>query len=129
MDSVELLNRLKQFAYRIVKLSKNLPDLPESRVVKNQILRSSFSAAANYRSACKAYSKKAFSSKLGIAFEEIDETVFWLEVIADLEFVKRKSLSLLLEEGEQLCKILAKSLITSRNIKPETQSASDSYRI
>ena len=120
MNSEELLGRLKQFAYRIVKLTKNLPDSPESRIIRGQILRSAFSAAANYRSACKGYSKKSFNAKLGIAFEELDETVFWLEVIYDLQLVKRELLSLLLEEGRQLCRILAKSLITLQKAKSAT---------
>lgn len=114
MTSKELSERLKQFAYRIVKLTKSLPNNPEANIIKGQILRSSFSAAANYRSACKAYSKKLFSSKLGIAFEEMDESIFWLEVIGDLELIKKEKLILLVSEGEELSKILAKSIITSR---------------
>jgi four helix bundle protein len=117
MDSGELLERLKQFAYRIVKMAKSLSDFSEGGIVKKQILRSAFSAAANYRSACKAYSKKAFSAKLGISFEELDETVFWLDIIGDIGLIKKELLTLLRDEGEQLCKILAKSLITARRTK------------
>ena len=113
MTSKELLERLKQFAYRVVKLTRSLPNSPEANIIKGQVLRSSFSAAANYRSACKAYSKKLFSSKLGIFLEKMDESVFWLEVISDLELIKKEKLSLLIVEGEELCKILAKSIITS----------------
>lgn len=117
MNAEELLGKLKQFAYRVVRLTRAFPDLPEARIIKNQLLRSSFSAAANYRSACKAYSKKSFAAKLGISFEEIDESVFWLEVINDLELVKRELLNALQEEGDQLCRILTKSVISSRNSK------------
>ena len=115
MDSEELLDRLKQFAYRVVKLTKFLPASPEANIIKGQILRAAFSAAANYRSACKAYSKKMFSSKLGIAFEELDESVFWLETISDLQLIKKEKLSLLMEEGVELCKNFAKSLITTKS--------------
>ena len=114
MTSKELSERLKQFAYSIVKLTKSLPNNPEANIIERQILRSAFSAAANYRSACKAYSKKMFSSKLGISFEEMDESVFWLEVISDLGLVEKGKLILLINEGEELCKILAKSIITSK---------------
>jgi len=55
-----------------------------------------------------------FSSKLGISFEELDESVFWLETISDLQLIKKDKLSLLMKEGEELCKILAKSLITTK---------------
>ena len=114
MDSHELLNRLKQFAYRIVKLTKFLPNTSEAIIIKGQLLRSAFSAAANYRSACKAYSKKSFRAKLGISFEELDESLFWLETISDLQLIKKEKLALLITEGEEHCKILAKSIITSK---------------
>lgn len=114
MDSHELLGRLKQFAYRIVKLTKFLPNTAEANIIKSQLLRSAFSAAANYRSACKAYTKKSFSAKLGISFEELDESLFWLEAISDLQLIKKEKLALLMPEGEELRKILAKSIITSR---------------
>jgi four helix bundle protein len=118
MNSEELLGRLRQFSYRVVKLTEGLPETSEARVIKGQILRSAFSAAVYYRSACKADSNKLFREKLGISFEELEETVYWLEVIGDLSLVGQELLSLLLEEGEELCKILAKSLITSRRVKP-----------
>ena len=114
MTSDDLLKRLKQFAFRIVKLTKFLPETPEAKIIKNQILRAAFSAAANYRSACKAYTKKSFSSKLGISFEELDESVFWLEMISDLNLISKETLELLIKEGNKLCKILAKSVKTSR---------------
>ena len=114
MNSHELSNRLKQFAYRIVKLTKFLPVTDEANIIKVQLLRSAFSAAANYRSACKAYTKKSFSAKLGISFEELDESLFWLEAISDLQLIKKEKLTLLTTEGEELCKILAKSIITSK---------------
>jgi four helix bundle protein len=115
MNSDELLARLKQYAYRIVKMTKSLPNTEESKIIKGQILRAAFSSAANYRSACKAYSKKSFSAKLGISFEEMDESVFWLEAIVDLQLLTPEKLSALLQEGNELSKILAKSIITSKS--------------
>lgn len=98
MTSAELLERLKQFAYRTVTMTKSLPHFPEAKIIQGQVLRSAFSAAANYRSACKAYSKKAFSAKMGISLEEIDESVFWLEVIIDLKIIEVKKLNSLLRK-------------------------------
>ena len=69
MNAKELENRLKSLAYQIVYVCEALPQKKISKVIEDQILRSSFSAAANYRYACKAISKKAFVSKLSIAFE------------------------------------------------------------
>jgi four helix bundle protein len=112
MNSAELQTRLKKFAYRIVPLCEMLPVKKVCRVIEDQLLRSAFSAAANYRAACKGQSTKAFKSKLSIAFEEMDESLFWLEVISDLELVNKQKLSLILKEADELSRILASSRIT-----------------
>jgi four helix bundle protein len=109
MDATELQFRLKEFAYRIVPLCESLPSKKISRVVEDQLLRSSFSAAANYRAACKAQSSKAFTAKLSIAFEEIDESLFWLEVIAELKLLSTRKMELILKEADELTRILASS--------------------
>ena len=113
MTPNELQTRLKKYAYRIVKLTDALPNSVVAKIIKGQIIRAAFSAAANYRSACKGYTKKAFAAKLAIAFEEIDESVFWLEVIVDIKLLGSTRVALLIQEGEELTKILAQSLITA----------------
>jgi len=118
MTPQELQTRLKKYAYRIVKLTDAIPNSITSKIIKNQTLRAGFSAAANYRSACRGYTKKAFASKLAIAFEEIDESVFWLEVIVDIKLLSLSRVELLIQEGEELTKILAQSLITANKAAP-----------
>lgn len=112
MKAEELQKRLKAFAYRVVPLCETLPVKKVSKIIEDQLLRSAFSAAANYRAACKAQSVKAFKSKLSIAFEEMDESLFWLEVIADLELINKQKLVLVLKEADELSRILASSRIT-----------------
>ena len=114
MNSVELQERLKKFAYRIVPLCESLPAKKICRVFEDQLLRSAFSAAANYRAACKAQSAKAFTAKLSIAFEEMDESLFWLEGIKDLKLVNPKKLELIIKEADELTRILASSRKTSQ---------------
>ena len=109
MNSAELQLRLKKFAYRIIPLCEVLPSKKISRIIEDQLLRSAFSAAANYRAASKAQSDKAFRSKLSIAFEEMDETLFWLEVLADTQLIAEDKLSLLIKEADELTRILAAS--------------------
>jgi four helix bundle protein len=82
------------------------------------MLRSAFSGAANYRSACRAYSRKSFSAKLGISLEEVDEIVFWLEEVVDFGYFKQEKLGPLIGEGNGLCEILAKSIVTIKQGKP-----------
>ena len=75
--------RTKQFAVRIVRLFQALPATDEARTLGKQLLRSGTSVAANYRAVCRARSKAEFLAKLGIVVEEIDETVFWLELFTE----------------------------------------------
>ena len=114
MTSAELQKRLKDFAYRIIPLCDSLPPKKISRIVEDQLTRSAFSAAANYRAACKAQSTKSFTAKLSIAFEEIDESLFWLEVIAEVKLMNEDKLSLILKEADELTRILASSRKTSQ---------------
>ncbi len=107
MNVEELKERLKSFAYRNVKLVEALPRTITDDIISKQLVRSSFSSAANYRSATRAQSKKQFLSKLNIALEEIDESLFWLEAIKDLHYFQEDKLILLIDEATQLTKILS----------------------
>lgn len=109
MNSIELQIRFKNFAYRIVSMCEALPKKKISTIIENQILRSSFSAAANYRASLKGQSSKAFTAKLSIAFEEIDESLFWLECINELKLIKEEKLTSLIKEASELASILASS--------------------
>lgn len=115
MDSAILQQRLKDFAYRIIPLCGSLPNGKVSKIIEDQLLRSAFSAAANYRAACKAQSAKAFLAKLSIAFEEIDESLFWLEAISDVKLLKPEKLELVIKEADELTRILASSRKTSQS--------------
>jgi four helix bundle protein len=114
MNASELQKRLKEFAYRVVPLCESLPPKKISKVIEGQLLRSAFSAAANYRAACKGQSTKAFTAKLSIALEEIDESLFWIEVINELGLIGQSKITLLLKEADELTRILASSRKTSQ---------------
>lgn len=113
MNSSDLQQRLKSFALRCVNLQKHLPKAETGKIISTQLLRSAFSAAANYRAACNAQTKKSFISKLSIALEEIDESVFWLEMIDETKLLPSHQLGAITEEGTELTKILAASRKTA----------------
>jgi four helix bundle protein len=83
MNRPDMNKRTMKMALEVIKLTKLFPLCQESKIVSNQIIKSSTSTAANYRSAGRGKSLKDFISKLGIAEEECDETLFWLEIIAN----------------------------------------------
>jgi four helix bundle protein len=106
-------DRTKKQAVAIIKHLRAIKGNEEMYVIKNQLIKSASSTAANYRAAYRAKSKADFISKLGIVHEEADETVFWLEVVEELDY-SSKELTKLKGESEEILKIVAKSIATSR---------------
>lgn len=112
-QSEELRERTKKFALRIVKLFRSLPRTEEARVLGKQVLHSGTSVAANYRAVCRARSKAEFIAKVGMVVEEADETVFWLELLADSGIVGESQAVGLLDEARQLVAMFAASRRTA----------------
>jgi len=96
----ELSARTKSFALRIMRMSDALPKTRAGNVVGHQILRSATSVAANYRAAGRARSKAEFIAKIGIVIEEADETVLWLELLAEGNVLPAAKLEGLLTESK-----------------------------
>ena len=113
MDRIVLQERLKNFALRLIPLCETLPKQKLSSIIEVQLLKSGFSAAANYRSSCNAQTKKSFISKISIALEEMDESVFWLEMIRDSNLLPKIKLESIIKEGVELTKILGASRRTA----------------
>jgi four helix bundle protein len=111
----ELRKRTKNFALRIVKMCRTIPSTRETNIINNQILRSATGIAANYRAVGLARSKAEFISKLGIVIEEADETVFWLEFLAESGIVPAPKLRELLAEGNELVAIFLASRRTAKS--------------
>ena len=109
MTEAELKQRTKQFALRVMKLVGALPQGPVPRVLGGQLVRSGTSVGANYRAACRARSKAEFISKLGTVVEEADESAYWIELIIDGGIMKKKLVKPLLDEAEELVRIMAAS--------------------
>ena len=98
--------RTKQFALRIIKLYQALPKSEAAQILGKQLLRSGTSVGANYRAACRSRSSKEFYSKVSIVIEEADESMFWLELLIESGIVKSALLQDLLNENEEIVKIL-----------------------
>jgi four helix bundle protein len=106
MDKQELKQRTKIFALRVIKLVQALPKNSVSKVIGDQLLRSSTAVAANYRAACRARSKAEFIAKLGIVVEESDESVFWLELIIESGLMQASLVESLLKEANEITAIM-----------------------
>ncbi len=105
MNKTELQQRTKKFAIDIIRLSDVLPNSRAVNVLINQLLRSSSSVGANYRSACKGKSTNDFINKIVITEEEADECIYWLELLDESGLVKNEAIPILRKEATELTAI------------------------
>lgn len=112
MTTNELKIRTKNFSLLIIDLVERLPNSISVRVIANQIVKSGTSVGANYRAVCRARSDREFVSKMNIVLEEADETLFWIEIIMDKQWIDKIELEVIWKEGNELTAIFVSSLKT-----------------
>jgi four helix bundle protein len=105
MDKIELKRRTQRFAVDVIKFVEELPSKRSLNVLSNQLLRSSSSVGANYRSACKGKSSADFINKIVIVEEEADESVYWLELMEEAGLVAPNDVAALKKEANELTAI------------------------
>jgi four helix bundle protein len=113
-QSEALKERTMLFAVKTLRLIDRFPRAVGAEVIARQLAKSATSVAANYRSACTARSRRDFIAKLGIVVEEIEESVYWLELIVRLQVIAVASLPALSAEAIELRAIFSRSLGTAR---------------
>jgi four helix bundle protein len=116
-DVEDLKIRTKQFAVQVIRGFRLCPGSEEGRIIGRQLLRSGTSVAANYRAACRARSRAEFVAKLGIVVEEIDETVFWLELLEEAGTVPAAKLQPLRTEAGELFAIFTRAQMTAKRLR------------
>jgi four helix bundle protein len=112
-----LKSRTKRFALQVIRMCRSLPRNQEGVIMARQLLRSSTSIGANYRSVCRARSSADFISKLGILLEEADESMFWLELLMESGAARPDKVTPLLREANELVSIFVASLRTAKGLK------------
>lgn len=114
MKNNEIVNRSYQFALRIIRLVGSLPKNEAGRVIGGQLLRSGTSIGANVEEAQSGYSKSDFTNKVNIAQKEARESNYWLRLLRDSKLVKEELINDLINESEEIKKILFPIVRTSR---------------
>ena len=120
MKGDDIAGRLVELAVMVVKVVDALPETPAGKHVAGQLLRSGTSPGANYEEARGAESRRDFVHKLGIALKELQETRYWLRVVAGANLVASHTVQQLLGEVDALCRILG----TSKQTASSTRAAS-----
>lgn len=110
MKEYDLKKRTKSFTISILNLVDNLPLKTSTKIVANQLGRSGSSVGANYRASLRARSDNEYVSKLNIVLEETDESLFWLEVLEELNVIEKDKLKPLLSEANELTAIFVTTL-------------------
>lgn len=102
------------FAVRIVKLYQHLSEKKRELVLSKQILRSGTSIGANVEEAEGAISKADFSNKISIAYKEARETHYWIRLLKETGFLSQKEYQSIIDDCEELLKILRAILNKTR---------------
>src|SRR5262249_44865324 len=100
---------------RVIKLCRQLPRTEEGRLINGQLFRCGTSVGSNYRASCRGRSKADFVAKLGIVLEEADESLYWMEILAETGIMKAELLGPLMDEANQLVSIFVASLNTAKS--------------
>ena len=103
---MDLKTRTRQFALRIIRLYNGLPQNPVAGTIGKQVLRSGTSVGAQYREGIRSRSDAEIISKWGGALQELEETAYWLELLAEAEVVPETRLTDLARECDELTAIL-----------------------
>ena len=114
MDSEEMKSRTKLSAIAVAELTQRIPDTLINKIYKSQIVRSPSSVGANYRASRRAKSKADFINKLKIVEEELDESLFFLELLEVFNEQLKTEIKEIYTEGETLLKIIVASIVSSR---------------
>ena len=107
-----LKDRTKTYAIRVIRLYNALPKRGATRVISYQMLRSGTSVGAHGREAFRSRSNAELISKLEMTLQELDETMYWIELLVETSAMKLSRVEALLDESNQLMAVLVSSVKT-----------------
>lgn len=116
----DIADRTKAFALRVIRLYVALPKTTEAQVLGKQVLRSGTSVGAHIREGRRARSDAEMISKIEGGLQELDETMYWMELLMESGIVEDALLRPLLDEADEIAAILVTSVRTvkARREKP-----------
>ena len=109
-----LKDKSKAFALRIIRLYKHLVNTKNEYVLSKQILRSGTSIGANVAEAFYAQSDADFISKLSISQKETSETIYWLELLQESDYISEVDFNSINTDAIELMRILTSSIKTMK---------------
>lgn len=113
----QLKYRCYQFSINVIKFMSQLPEKRIFWIISDQLVRAATSIGANIVEAQAASSKKDFIRFYEISLKSANETKYWLGLLRDGTKIEKKGINELLEEANELAKMLGASLLTLKNRK------------
>jgi four helix bundle protein len=104
------------FALRIVKLYKYLQDEKKEFIMSKQLMRSGTSVGAMVREAEFAESKTDFAHKMAIAQKEINESLYWLELLNASNYLTNQQFESINTDAVEIIKLITSSIKTIKGI-------------
>ena len=114
MNQTELSERTFKFAVRIVKMAEFIPESAFSRIIAEQLILSAAYIGVNYREACRPNSTRDFIAMLKLVEEKANETLFWLEIIEDINIFNPEKLRDIKTEASEILAIFVTSSKTAK---------------
>ena len=122
MTKEQLKERFKQYAINVAFFVLKLPYNIVNKNYSDQLNRAASGAAANYRASLRAKSNPDFLNKFKIVEEELDESLFFFELIEVVNPSFKGQISPIYAEGNELLSIIVASLNTLRKKQTNRKS-------
>lgn len=114
MKENAVMDKSYAFALRIIKMYKFLSHEQRAFILSKQALRSGTSVGALIREAEHAQSLADFLHKMNIALKEANETLYWLMLLKDSDFIDEKSFVSIQKDCTELIRLLVSIVKTSK---------------
>lgn len=102
-----------------MKLYQFLCEQKKEYVLSKQLLRSGTSVGAMVREAEHAETKNDFKHKMGIAQKEINETIYWLELLRETDYLTAEQFEIINNDAVEIIKLITAILKSAKsNINP-----------
>ena len=105
----------KKFAVRIINLYKYLCDKKKEFVLSKQVLKSGTSIGANIAESETAMSRNDFLAKIYIALKECNETLYWLELLYETEYIDKSQFQSLKNDCEEMRRMMSSTTKTMQS--------------
>jgi four helix bundle protein len=109
----ELKTETRAFAIQIIDFYRKLPQTEEAQVIGREVLRSGTTVGAKFAAAAGAWTKKRFEENIFLVSEELNETVFRLELLVETGMATKEDTDDVLHEAQRLFRVIMRGQLSA----------------